>query len=487
MSLAAATGAIEAGYARRAALLLGVILACKLLLLYWLGPGLFPDSHGYIALGDDILASRRWLNHGDWLGGPQPLAISRPYGYPLLVALAKLVAGSGFAWLLAAGQCLASVAALAVVALALPDLVRRSWLRYAVLVFAALSGASLYDQVILSDSLYASLFIVVVFTIALALTGRIRLGGGVLLGLGTAWGCSIWLRDVGLYFTVFPLLGLLLAGWVRQVKARTALAALAAFTAPVLLLVALHMSWNWHRTGHAFMSVTDSVNWLWPSTNIATLGLGDPYDGSDLVSRVARSRDIAPGLGGMYRLVNVLWRDYGLDPAEIDHATFEHFEIMLGRHPFAYLVSVAYNLQPERVADLLLNPLANFNDFLQLGPTASPRIVPGVRELMRMVREDLIWHAAFFGPFLFVLGTLALAGLAAIVFATPIMALRRWRGERGRPQAVAFLWLSFVGVVGAYALLHLEMRYLLPVVPAALTALAFCLDGLRWRLPRAAR
>ncbi|HUI17097.1 MAG TPA: hypothetical protein VL244_05485 [Alphaproteobacteria bacterium] len=483
MSEGSATGALEAGYARQVALLLGVILALKLALLFWLGPALFPDSHGYIALGDDILASRRWLDDGDWLSGPQPLAIVRPYGYPLLIALAKLAAGDRFAYLVASIQCMASVAALALVAAALPALVRSTALRYAVLVLAAVSGASLYDDVILSDSLYASLFILVAFAIVLDLTGRVRLGAGALAGLGVAWGLSIWLRDVGLYFTLFPLIGLVLASRLHAQGSRALLAALAAFLAPVLVLVAVHMLWNAHRTGHAFLSVAASVNWLWPSANIASLGLGDPFDGSDLVSQAAKSHAIKPGLAGMYQLVDLLWRDYGLDPAAIGHATFSHFVAMLGRHPFAYLASVAVNLQPERLADFLLNPLANFNDFLQLGPTAAPRVIPGVRELRAMPHAQALWHAALLGPLLLALGIAALAGLALIALGTPVIAFRRRHREPpGRAAAVAFLWLTFMGVTGAFALLHLEMRYVLPVLPAALVALGYCLDGVR--LPR---
>lgn len=482
MTHSTAADAAGRGYALKAGLLLGAILALKLLLLFWLGASLFPDSYGYLTLGDDILASRRWLDDGAWLSGPQPLAILRPYGYPLLIALAKLVSPSHFALLAAGVQCVASVAALAVVAAALPALVRRAALRYAILVLAAISGSSLYDVVVLSDSIYASLFIAVVFLIVMEMTGQLRLGAGALLGLGMAWGSSIWMRDVGLYFTLFPLIGLVLCDRLRAKGILALLGSLAAFLLPVIALVAIHMLWNAHRTGHALLSVVNSVNWLWPSINVQTLGLGNPFDGSDLVSRIAMSHDIAPGLAGMYQLVNILWREYGLDPLEIRHATFSHFLAMLGRHPFAYLATVVHNLQLERLANLLLNPLANLNDFLQLGPRASARVIPGVRELREMPRAGLFWNAATFGPPLLALEIVALAELAVLAIGTPLMALRRRRSEpRGRHRAAAFLWLTFMGVIGAFALLHLEMRYVLPVIPAALVSLGYCLDGVPWR------
>ena len=183
------------------------------------------------------------------------------------------------------------------------------------------------------------------------------------------------------------------------------------------------------------------------------MGLGNPFDGTDLVSRIAMSHDIAPGLAGMYQLVDILWREYGLDPLEISHATFSHFLAMLGRHPFAYVATVVHNFQLERLANLLLNPLANLNDFLQLGPRASARVIPGVRELREMPRAGLFWNAATFGPPLLALEIVALAGLAVLAIGTPLMALRRRRSEPpGRHRAAAFLWLTFMGVIGAFAL-----------------------------------
>ncbi|MFI4988834.1 MAG: hypothetical protein ACHQF3_15510, partial [Alphaproteobacteria bacterium] len=180
----------------------------------------------------------------------------------------------------------------------------------------------------------------------------------------------------------------------------------------------------------------------------------------------------------MFQLIDILWREYGFDPLQIKHVTFAHFTTVLARHPLAYLATIPHNLQIERLADLLLNPLANINDFLQLGPTASPRVVPGMRELREMPRDGLWLNAVGLGPLLIALEVVAILGLALSVLATPILALRRFAAaRRGRDAAAAFLWLTFMGVVGAYALVHLEMRYVLPVIPAALACLAYCLDG----------
>lgn len=467
-------------YGTRAAWLLGILLALKLALLFRFGPSIFPDSNGYLAIGDEILKGTRWLDDGGWGTGLAPVLILRPYGYPLLVALAKLAGGSHFALVLAAAQCIASIAALGVVAATLPALVRSPGLRYAVLVLAALSGSSLYDISLLSDSFYASLFIAVVFTIASAVAGQRRLGPLACAALGLAWGYSIWLRDAGLYFTFFPLLGLLAAAWLERGRARAAVASLACFLLPAVALVALHMLWNDHRTGHFILSVSEGMNWLWPSINIVAIGLANPFDGGDLVSRVVASHNIEPGLGGMYQIVELLWREYRLDPLEIKRVALDHFIGTVGRHPLAYLATIPHNFQLERLANLLFSPLANLNDYLQLGPTKNPRFVPGVRELREMFRAGSWASAIGFGGIVLAFEAAALAGLAVVVLGTPVAAFRRRHaGIDRRDAAAAFLWLSFMGMIGAYALVHLEMRYALPVVPAALAAFAYTLD--RWR------
>ncbi|MFI4988881.1 MAG: hypothetical protein ACHQF3_15745, partial [Alphaproteobacteria bacterium] len=328
MTAPAALQRAQDAYGHRAAILLAAILILKLLLLFWLGPSFFPDSNGYVTLGDDILAGR-WLDDVGWASGPIPLPILRPYGYPLVVALAKYAAGSHFALALAALQCIASTAALGIVATALAALVARPALRYAVIVLVALSGASLYDIVLLSDSLYASLFIAVVFLIALDMTGRHHRGQGAIVALGVAWGCSIWVRDVGLYFTLFPLIGLIVADRLRGARTAAVVGSLVLFLLPVVALLALHLLWNAHRTGHFLLSLGDSINWLWPSINIVAGGYANPYDGPDFASRVVRSHPLAPGLAGMFQLIDILWREYGFDPLQIKHVTFAHFTTVL--------------------------------------------------------------------------------------------------------------------------------------------------------------
>jgi hypothetical protein len=470
-------------YGIQAALVLAVILALKLALLFWLGPSIFPDSGGYIAIGDSIVSGTHWLDDSGWGTGPTPTPILRPYGYPLLIALAKLVAAGQFSYALAILQCIASVAALAVVAAVLPGFVQAPFLRHAIIVLAAASGSSLFDIAILSDSLYASLFTTVIFLIVADFTNRFRLGPLACAALGAAWGYSIWLRESGLYFAALPLLGLAIAGWLRGLRAAAIAGSLAAFMAPVLGLVALHIAWNAQRTGHTFLSVGDAINWLWPSFNIAAMGLADPFDGTDIVSRSARGREIGQDLVGMNQLMMILWQDQGLEPHQIAHVTFAHFVAVVRHHPLAYLASVARNLQFERLANYLLNPLANLNDFLQLGPPVHDRIVPALRELREMIAAGHWLRAAKVGLFVLPFEVIAAAGLAVLVIATPIAAIGRLRMcVRGADVAAAFLWLTFVALVGAFALVHFEMRYALPVVPAALASLGYCID--RWRAGR---
>lgn len=461
-------------------LLLGVILAVKLGVLAALGPTFFNDTSAYLSLGDAILEGTRWLHDGGWGSDPTPIPLLRPYGYPLLVALAKLVSSAHFATILVAFQCLVSVASIVLVSHALVGVIASPAIRYAVLVLIAFSGSSLFDIALLSDGVYASIFVAITFVIAMDMVGLFRITPAWLLAFGFLWGYSTWVRDVGVYFTVFPLLGLLITGRLRKQDMRAILGAFALFLAPVAVMVALYIAWNVHRTGHVFLSITGSINWLWPSFNIRALGLADPFDTNDIVASIVHSHKIVQDLSGIYQVVEILWHEYKLDPLQIQQVTADHFRSVLAHHPLAYLASVAHNVRFERLADYLLNPLANFNDFLQLGPVVRHRVVPGMREVRQILLHPHGMGNVVIALVVSAFTAIALAGLTVTLILTPILCRLRWRADKDRSAvAVAYLWFTFIGLVGAYALVHLEMRLALPVVPAALTCFGYCIDCTR--------
>lgn len=460
-----------------------VLLAGKIALLLALGPAIFPDTALYLQLGQGILDNPGWWHDGAWGSGSTPAPLLRPYGYPLLVAGAKLVAGERFGLLLGIVQSALSVATLGLFARLAARLIDNQRLLMAAVLLSGLSGFSLFDTALLTDSLYASLFIIVLTVVTAQILGVWRPSGGTALVLGLAWAISLSLRDVGLYHTVLPAGGLVVAVHRQRLGFRPGAAVMAAFLLPVAAFVALILAWNAHRTGHVFFSITGAVNWLWPSFNMADRGLADPFACADLVCQAARQAGIGKGMEGVAGLVDALWRGFHVDPLQLGRITFHHFLTTVAAHPLAFLASVLGNVQFDHLADLVFNPLANANEFARLHSALGHRLVPGFRELMAGLRHGQLGML----PWLIVTAlanALSVAGLVFFVGATPVVIGRRLAGLSGPVLAVLFLWIVSLCFVGSYSIVHMEMRHAMPVVPFILLATAWTVANWRGKAAR---
>jgi hypothetical protein len=446
-----------------------IVLIAKLTVLFILGPVIFPDTANYVNLGQDILDSADWLDDGGFGVGALPFRLSRPYGYPLAIAAAKLVAGPHFGLVLGTLQTLASVAVLGLVGQVCRRLIPLPLLQAGLLGLSALSGFALFDPAVLTDSFYATLFIAVLLTLALQMADASAPRATGALWLGVAWAASLTLRDVGLYHTMLPLAGVILVAHRHRLGGLGTGTLAAAFLLPVIALVAGVTLWNLHRTGHAFFSIAGGINWLWPEVNMADGHLADSFACADPVCRIAQRYGMSRGWPGAKALADHLAADFGLDPLAFGRVTLAHFLEIAAAHPVAYLWSVVNNVQFDHLADLVFDPLENLNEFCRLHSALGQRVVPALRELFRAVaRGDVALL-----PLIVVAGLAhmaAIAGLVVFALLTPLRALFALRSGRADGLAVLFLWGVSVAFIVSYALVHMEMRHALPAVPLILIA-----------------
>ncbi|MDR3441057.1 hypothetical protein [Telmatospirillum sp.] len=450
---------------RSAVVFLAALWLVKVGLLLLLGPVVFPDTGLYLHLGGEILNNPAWWRDGGWGDGFAPPALLRPYGYPLLVAGARLLAGSSYDHVLGLLQISASVALLALFVRVAWSLIADRRLLAVLTLLAALSGFSLFDGALLTDSLYSVLFLAVLLTLVAQMLGRATPGWAISLVLGVAWALSLSLRDVGLFHTIFPLVGVVLAARRHGLGLGRTVSLAFCFVLPVVLFVAVVIVWNGYRTGHPFYSITGGVNWLWPSVNMADRGLANPFDCADQVCDAARAHGVGKGMDGVLGLAQALWSDDHLDPVALGRVTLHHFLQTTGAHPVAFVVSVLGNMQLAHLADLAFNPLVNINEFCRLNAAIGTRLVPGLRELLQAVRHgELQVLPALLGSV--VLALASLAGLVAFVIGTPIVA---WRHRFDREsRVIIFLWAVAILFVGSYSIVHMEMRHAMPVIPLIL-------------------
>jgi hypothetical protein len=446
--------------------LLAAVAALKLAILAAVGPSRSPDSGFYIVYADQILDGSA-LGPLPWGPGAITGFAFRTVGYPLLLALAKLVAPG---WWAALSIVLQSALDLVVMALmfAVAERLTRSigWAAVAVLVYA-LSRSLLWDNSLLSDSLYASLFNIVIFALLGDRLGCWRLSPLSIVGLAVMWGYSLWTRDNGLYFTFLPLI-LQLAGpgradWRHLVPA-------AGFAAVVAAMVGGYTLFNLNRTGEAFFSLTGIQNYLRPLFDMKAYGYADPFSGDDLISRTVRETMTRYDYPAQTQFIDTLDQRCDCTPTRLQALIFGKFTEEVAQHPSAYLRVIMRNFDYFDLASDLTDPINTFNDFLEEGTGYGARLIPGLS-----LRHLAVWrsYAPSMVVLMFVAGITKLLStvlFTLFVVGIPVLWLQQWR--RGAPVvaetwAAVFLWLAFISITAAFSLIHFEPRHALPVFPAA--------------------
>lgn len=449
----------------RLALLFVLLAAVKLAAILLIGPIRFPDSGEYIDFARLILASTDWLHDAAFDRSPLPPTVFRSAGYPLMVAAATALAGPAGAPLLivAVQSALSLVALWCALRVAVLLFGPASWWPATIAVAWTGSVAFLFDLSILTDSLYASLFIIVVFVaLAAALRGE-SLHWWMAAGLGLLWGYSIWVRSAGLFLTPLVLLPFLAIAWRQP---RGGVSTLVAFLLPVLALTAGYMGWNKYRTGHAFIATSGQVTFLQPLFEMAKRGERGMFTGDSLVDRLVREEAPGYSFDELVRINRLLFERHGLNPSDSEAAQRAAFRENAAAHPAALARNVLRNLGPK-LAQIVLDPFYTWNE---VGQTITgSRVLPGTSEWWSRVRDTRsVADGALFAA-AYLVRTAAYLAFAGFILLPLILLLRP---EPGGNWATFYLWLAFFGVASLYALIHLENRYLLPVIPAALIGVA---------------
>ncbi len=460
----------------------------KILILALNGPSGSADSFGYIDFADAILDHGQAFAPVSWGAEATPAFIFRPPGYPLLLAAAKLISADDFNSVMVITQIAVSLATMYLIFRVAAQLLRSSRAAAVAVLLYAGSTSLLWDNSILSDSLFASFWNIVVFALLGHLVGCWRLKLRHFCGLGVVWGYSLWLRDVGIYLTVLP--AALLAMVVLRERAHRAVAAVGlglfllvsgGFAGATVLL-------NLHRTGEAFFSISGVANWLQPLFAIAAQRHAQPFADDDLVSTTVRQTATGYGYAEQLRLIPELHRRCACTPTQLQALLFAKYRETVERFPAAYTRVIINNFNYFALGELVANPLATMNQLLEFGAVRPEWRLPGLS-----LRNLAALREHFSGTRLLLMLVSALAEAAsAIVFTaymlgTPIVLCRAaWRRAFAIDEAaIGFLWFAFVSVSLLFSLVHYEARYALPLLPGAALGVVWVARRLpqkfRWR------
>ncbi len=454
--------------------LVGVVLLvlAKMSVLFAFGPTMMPDSAGYIAYADAIVTGT--FRQVDLERDAIPIVLARPIGYPAVIAAAKAVAGMDWPWAVVALQFAASVCATGAV-FRLARLFRLGiWPSLGVAAAQATSMQFVLDQAIGSDSVCAS-----AMTIAACILSGIVLRGEPrpMTEFADAGGLvvvSFLMRDV---------IGLLAIGFVPIAAAaamteRGRLQRFAAFALvflPLILVQRLYSEWNRARVGAGI--VTTVSQW----TVFDALGHASQYDptifsGStpiDLVGRrVFKSFETGEELAEAFDANEVLHREYGWSAVRIAHEVSVAYLLAWVHHPWAMIRHVLSHFSEtqlhqavrptETVRDVLLWNTGSDHDFARESAVRNGGwwMIPAV--VAHRLAE-----------------TISVAIFVAFIVVTPLRLVRD--GLTAATSVSVGLLFSYLVFMGLYAAVHLEPRYLLPVVAGSIVVGAV---NIGWLLAR---
>ncbi|MGI4976267.1 MAG: hypothetical protein ACRYG6_04920 [Janthinobacterium lividum] len=431
-----------------------------------------PDSPGYIAYAAQLHGA---LPTGDALlrEAPSPITLFRMGGYPALLAALQSLTPR---WRLA--TVLLQIAALSALAAATHQAARRLGAPPARALAAALLPATGFGVVvqlcILTDALYAALAAGAALLLAARPGPRPALAAGLMLALATT------LREAT------PLLALAylpLACLTEPRPATRRLACALLLLAPPFATAAAQVAWNAQRGAGPVLTTsrqTVMVQAVLPLLRRhPDLLAPDPATPPDDARFDAAARDTV-GQGEYARIDDLHRRLFaeGMDAPAMAAAAGRLYRRAWTAHPAPMLLATLGNLRHEFLA-LPFQPLDTVGALMVYAGWPRPAFD----------RLNLEWAALRHGSataalciaadvLTRLLGTaiacLAIAApwLPATRRATPPDTLRRLRG----------LWLVCAGFVALYAPVHLEPRYLVPIVPLA-CLIAACARQQAWALP----
>jgi hypothetical protein len=469
---------------------LAAVIAVKLAVLFGVGPTVWPDTGGYLAFADAIQHGQA-LRPLDLTHGPAaPDLVFRLAGYPLVLAITKLISPAHYREVTVIVQIALNILAVTLIITVLEKLNFKTAQILLALGLYLFSDSLLLDNSLLSDSVYASLFNIVVFSLLGCLAARWRLTATGAAVLGVVWGFSTWTRDSGLYLTYLPVILLLLIARDSAATDRHRLGPLLAFVVVALGMAGAYAGFNKYRTGEFFFSITGIENWLRPAFDMAQNGYAKPFTGNDLVSRTVREGMLNYDYPSQLAVVERLHRRCQCPPTQLETIVFDEYLATVWRHPFAYLREVWRNFHYFGLVGLVADPVATLNQFFEFGTPLHREVAPGLslRSLHALGRR--FSAAALTLMLVNALSTaVAMVLFSLFFFGVPYLALRARHRRRSIVPTlivVGFLWFSFVSVSLVFSLVHYEARHALPILPAGAIGTVYALFTVRRLLTRRA-
>jgi hypothetical protein len=434
------------------------LVVLKLGVLLILAPALQFDSFGYEKYADAILSGA--FRHVDLATDPMPVTLTRMIGYPAVIAAAKVIAGRDWAWTVVFFQFAVSLWATAMVYRLARAFPLGVWLSLSVVAAQATAMQFVVDQAVLTDSLTGSTMTIATCILGLIALRRTATPLPVYVGAGALIAVAFLIRDVMAFFAI-GLVPLAAAAALVQHSRFRQLAACALVFLPLIATHFAYTEWNHVRIGAA-VATSISQAALFGALVEATRYDDTIFSGTTPIDEVGRrvQKIMDAGQAGYEAQSSILLhRDYGWDAVRINHEVTLAYLHAWRDHPRAMIFHIFHHISEtelhqavrpiETVRDMLLWTTGSMHDFAS----------------ERAVRSGNLWMIpAVIANWLSM--TASVVVFLAFLVITPIRLIREgWNAETSVSIGI---WCFYLTVGGLYATVHLEPRYLTPVVAGSI-------------------
>lgn len=425
----------------------------------------------YLDFARSLFQNHAALYHMDLHSVVTHPTIFRMIGYPAIIGFFQWLIPAGWPYAICGFQIALSVYATCVLCRTCIKLgFSYPWALFATAAFAW-TYPLLYDQVILTDSLVASLFVLFLCKAHFLLFGSPTQPFGSALKTGLLLAGCFFIRDTTQIQAVVmaPLFvcSILMGPKLCRIKS------LAGLLLPLILSFLLYGTWNLARTGNFFITTGAQSSFLYPVLLLAP-SHPEVLAGDDPVSVTARENFRKFEFMEIWKVNAALFTKYRLSPLDIARLNQRGFSRLWKEHPVLMLKHAVHELQWE----ILVSPFRTLETIRELDESTDPHSNwPSVRRLLE--RSPSSWRMHELATILLVNLSRGL-GLCIFLFfllGVPIQSLRRTPGndssfvERG---VLLSYWLFFLLYVGSFSVVHVELRYLYPVFPVS-TCIGVCL------------
>lgn len=447
-------------------LLLGALAIVKVGFLVAYGPTIMPDSSGYTEFADFILAGRLagpGLTEGDF-----PATLFRIAGYPAVIAAAKIVAGDHALWLVALVQFAVSLVATIFVY----RLARGFGLGTGLALLAAAAQATSLplslDQVIITDSLNGSILTIATCALAGAILTR-RLSVAAAIGSGIALAAAFLLREATLFLAIGFLPLACAAAFAHRFtdgngeKTREPLwrgtVKLVCILAPLLLVQQAYREWNRARVGVPIITTAAQTAIL---AAVAQAARVDPaiFSRDTPLDRVARTTLRTYDFTEIRQINQRLYKEFGRSAIQTANEAYVAYFRAWREHPAAML-TIPFPALREWQMRLAVRPMASVRELILWNRGDDQNFASE-----RAVRGGQWWMAP-------AVALNRVSQVMAILVFAAFLVLTPWRACREGIKmpancAALGIWILYLSFFTLYAFVHLEQRYLAPVIAGSL-------------------